>query len=109
MSEPKPRFTPGPWNVIEMDTGWIVGPREIDSEDYIADVGEVHKHITNTEYEREKANAYLIAAAPALYEACASMLETCGGSEYWNGETEKSLILIESALARARGETEEPS
>jgi len=42
-------------------------------------------------------------AAPQLLEACKSMLKTCGGSEYWNGETHESLLLIEAAVAKAAG------
>lgn len=49
------------------------------------------------------ANATLIAAAPDLLAACQSMLECCGPAEGWNGETNKSLLLIEAAIAKALG------
>jgi hypothetical protein len=48
-------------------------------------------------------NKHLIAAAPALLKACKSMLKTCGGSAYWNGETHASLLLIEAAIAKSEG------
>ena len=40
-------------------------------------------------------------AATALYEACESMMDTCGSPENWNGETYKSLILIRDAMEMA--------
>lgn len=40
-------------------------------------------------------------AAPELLTACQSMLKTCGGSEHWQGETRKSLLLMEEAVAKA--------
>lgn len=38
-----------------------------------------------------------------LLAACQSMMKTCGGSEFWNGETHESLKLIEAAIAKATG------
>ncbi len=46
----------------------------------------------------------LTKAAPLLLAACESMLETTGGSENWNGMTHDSLVLIEQAIAAAKGE-----
>lgn len=40
-------------------------------------------------------------AAPELLTACQSMLKTCGGAEHWQGETRKSLLLMEEAVAKA--------
>ena len=45
--------------------------------------------------------ARIEAAAPDLLAACQSMLNTCGGSEYWQGETRESLLLMEAAVAKA--------
>ena len=36
-----------------------------------------------------------------LLAACESMLRTCGGSRFWQGETRESLLLIEAAVAKA--------
>ena len=38
-----------------------------------------------------------------LLAACESMLRTCGGSQFWQGDTRESLLLIEAAVAKATG------
>lgn len=43
----------------------------------------------------------LHSAADDLAGACHSMIETTGGSEFWNGATHDSLVLIEAALSKA--------
>jgi len=43
----------------------------------------------------------LHSAADDLAVACLSMIETTGGSAFWNGATHESLLLIEAALAKA--------
>ena len=60
------KHTPGPWNVKEIETGWIIGPDRIERAGYIADV---HKHTIPDTDDTARANARLIAAAPDLYEA----------------------------------------
>ena len=114
MSEPK--WTPGPWNAIDCGTGWVVGPREADSDDYIADV---HLHTHGISDESAEANANLIAAAPELYEALEFLLPWAedGAEEglHHHRNTDegrrrcKEALLkcneARYALARARGET----
>ena len=41
-------------------------------------------------------------AATALYEACESMMDTCGSPDNWNGETYKSLIMMRDAMEMAQ-------
>ena len=98
MSEPK--WTPGPWNAIDCGTGWVVGPREADSDDYIADV---HLHTHGISDESAEANANLIAAAPELYESLYT-LAILHGDECSNGENCGGVQTALAALARARGE-----
>ena len=65
---PKSRHTPGPWHIINEKT--IVGadsPRQ----GYVADVN-LHRSSDNGEPDGF-ANAVLIAAAPAMYEALAKL------------------------------------
>lgn len=47
------------------------------------------------------ANAHLIAAAPDLLAACKSMSACCGPASGWDGETNRCLLLIEAAIAKA--------
>lgn len=68
-------FTPGPWKISR----------------------------TAVSIENTEANAHLIAAAPELYKACKMAIEATGGSKHWQGETEKFLLAMETALAKAEG------
>ena len=113
MSEPK--WTPGPWNAIDCGTGWVVGPREADSDDYIADV---HLHTHGISDESAEANANLIAAAPMLYEALDAiewalveyredsngLVGCCPSCEESVNEGHEVGCQLAAALARARGE-----
>ena len=53
------------------------------------------------------ANKRLIAAAPSLLAACKLVSETCGPAEFWNGETNRFLKLVEKAIAKAEGGSNE--
>jgi hypothetical protein len=46
-------------------------------------------------------DARLSDAAPALLAACKAMIACCGGSQNWNGETHRVLVLMETAVAKA--------
>lgn len=69
-------FTPGPWKAVGYSPGWwqIEGPEG----EQIADVNYSDGADEPTLYP-EEANARLIAAAPALYEACKTMLASLDG------------------------------
>jgi len=92
--------TPGPWNKTHVETGWIIGPRQQNRGDYVADVHE-HQSGAMTDSEAE-ANARLIAAAPLLLEACIEaraihMLLPMGAGH--------AIRLCDAAIAAAKGES----
>ncbi len=66
------KHTPGPWNAVPStcETGWLIGPRETNGPDYVADV---HKLTHGRSDEDSEANARLIAAAPDLLAACEAL------------------------------------
>lgn len=43
------------------------------------------------------------AASPDLLDACRAMVECCGPSENWQGETHEALNRMEAAIAKAEG------
>ena len=109
------KHTSGPW-ILDTISGWTDGSkRDLNGDIYIRKEGDAlpfgqvftdtdEREMLDSEIIPERiAAARLIAAAPELLEACKSMLKTCGGSEYWNGETHESLLLIEAAIAKAKG------
>ena len=60
--------TPGPWAVNKSDTCLIMVSKEISPG--------VTQHIADVQYNKERyANAHLIAAAPAMYEALNALVE----------------------------------
>ncbi len=99
--------TPGPWTVRLNKANWrcfdIIAKQEcITTEACIAQTG-----LWADEYKKEmQANAFAMAAAPELLEACQYMLsdEVTGGSIHWNGNTHKALAMMEHAVAKAKGE-----
>ena len=119
MSETK--FTPGPWVVSGKihNYGSIVCPASqtdrplgasADTErckrDYMHQIAAVNKHSCHFSSDESKANAYLIAAAPELYEALKNVYIlprpwVLGDIswERWNGIFEQ----IDAALAKAEG------
>ena len=71
MSTNKPaggaQFTPGPWAVNKSDTCLIMVSKSMG-------MG-AEKHIADVQYNEERyANAHLIAAAPAMYEALQNLV-----------------------------------
>ncbi len=97
MSEPK--FTPGPWSVEGRYVGRMVGG-EIDT-----CIAECFNHLS-IDRHNAKANAYLIAAAPELYEAL-EKLEGWFDSDSKEG-ADKYLTEAKAARAKARGELMTP-
>ena len=100
--------TPGPWqaemphrNDVHMGritTAWRQGECHL----VVAQCGLDHVYVGLPGEERI-ANAYLIAAAPDLYEACQCVLELDDVSDILAGN-ETLRDLIEAALAKACGE-----
>lgn len=96
------KFTPGPWEVDEDET---LDPRFAVMSARSFEVASVY----NVEDGDAEANARLIAAAPALFNACHVALQVC---RYDAGEGRKAYDLqfvretLESALAAAGKERE---
>ena len=62
------QFTPGPWAVNKSDTCLIMVSKSMG-------MG-AEKHIADVQYNEERyANAHLIAAAPAMYEALSELVK----------------------------------
>lgn len=67
-----PKWTPGPWNTIHVDTGYTVGRDKQRRGDYVADV---HEHQSGAMSDDEAAaNARLIAKAPEMAEEIARLI-----------------------------------
>lgn len=89
-------FTPGPWVAgKEIGYGQLNGIQIRDGRGYVAAV--VVADVTEL-YQSREANARLIAAAPALYEALDAALAVHGDSYSWGPQAK-------AALAQARGES----
>ena len=87
----KTQFTPGPW---DCDNDWAVGKRAINgSLDLIANLS------YSCFQEAKQADAHLIAAAPAMYEALLTMRtyleQVQGKDDEWD--------IVNAALAQAEG------
>ena len=85
------QFTPGPW---DCDNDWAVGKRAINgSLDLIANLS------YSCFQEAKQADAHLIAAAPAMYEALLTMRtyleQVQGKDDEWD--------IVNAALAQAEG------
>ena len=107
-----PKFTPGPWKPCrahEDFEGPLFDIDEDDAEMYAArpfvrieaatcDVAAAHDL-----FEFDAANAYLIAAAPELYEALAGTLDWL--ASYPGFGSEQAWLKAHAALAKARGES----
>lgn len=100
------KHTPGKWSAdpkrltVQTSNGEIEGPVM----SYLVGNQGTGPGMTVSIASERHADHYLCAAAPELLAACESMLATCGGSQHWNGETHESLLLIEAAIARAKGQ-----
>ena len=93
-------FTPGPWKISRTAGRRHDLRRTISSSIYGRDC---IVEVFGLSIENTEANAHLIAAAPELYKACKMAIEATGGSKHWQGETEKFLLAMETALAKAEG------
>lgn len=101
------RFTPGPWEVVRQDyipeagDEWRMRVRSLDSEEMYLDLIEDAYFVEMRPGERE-ANAHLIAAAPALYEALRELLNyAASSSSILSFETRPSHIRWLESLALA--------
>lgn len=129
----KPKHTPGPWMVIERHPMrdpapispnfarfWVgYQPSEWRGPSTIAQVsarndGTVIQNVNGHKDEEIPGNAYLIAAAPEMYEALVLMemhllSDLSGGMRVMQavekGAYEAMLNVVQSAMAKARGET----
>lgn len=82
------KHTPGPWNCV--DPHVIRGPKNV----------VVAKTLDSKEgYEIKQANAHLIAAAPAMYEALTNLLKMVEDGDYTTIELNEA----RAALAQAEG------
>ena len=107
------RFTPGPWQVFTTADGRsLLGVGDRNSTG-ISDCGDVTTNdlgIWRSGKER-RANAALIAAAPALYEALHGLFIQALQSELNDSANEwgrDAILAARAALALARGETSQP-
>ena len=87
------KHTPGPWNCV--DPHVIRGPKNV----------VIAKTLDSKEgYEIKQANAHLIAAAPAMYEALKAALDYYRGVFTGNTVTDEMMSSkLEQALAQAEG------
>jgi len=93
------KHTPGPWKCV--DPHVIRGPKNV----------VVAKTLDSKEgYEIKQANAHLIAAAPAMYEALQAIVQSCASRTYkevlHTAEGKKLFLAYEQsckALAQAEG------
>ncbi len=87
------KHTPGPWKCV--DPHVIRGPKNV----------VVAKTLDSKEgYEIKQANAHLIAAAPAMYEALKAALDYYRGVFTGNTVTDEMMSSkLEQALAQAEG------
>lgn len=103
MSETK--FTPGPWQPRYTGRGKSVFYHVSVTVPVIPGYcGETTKELASmstTDGESERFNAYLIAAAPELYDALENMLAISGGVERGSAVYDSAV----AALAKARGES----
>lgn len=95
MSETK--WTPGPWEI----TSGFVGPLKIVAsvDESIDRSGKMEvAHVGAETFDRCRANARLISAAPDMYDALAAFVSDCDNTEC------EFCIAARAALAKSRGE-----
>jgi hypothetical protein len=120
MSEPK--FTPGPWKVesafpfVAFGHDWTIIRKHDTPDDRwvaVACIDNMHgdcTHETITTPDEQRANASLIAAAPALFEACETALELWPVTDEFKPRSSEEramkacLLKLKAALALASGE-----
>ncbi len=96
------QFTPGPWRIIDsrdQSKATIVGA-DFPAMGFVADVN-LCRNNTHQQVDG-RANATLIAAAPAMYEALKAMLEHEGERVYSGIGTEHDSEVLEAAKQAAR-------
>lgn len=94
-----PKFTPGPWEVGELDRGFGRGSLCVqDQHGFIAKMPGDHL------WSESLANAHLIAAAPDLYEALRGCMAACELQGADSAEFFDARNSAYAALAKARGE-----
>lgn len=93
MSEAK--FTKGPWVAISNGSYFNIGPANEDS------IVPVYPDVCIGVMHHDEANAYLIAAAPEMYE----MLEDFKDFAISQGWKRSIVTAAEEILAKARGES----
>ncbi len=94
------KHTKGPWTVRGPDKASIVGRRR--DSDLPLHVAEVSLPIDDGhEYEMQKANAHLIAAAPELLEACRKLLAE--HKEHTKMVSSPAIRTAVAAIAKAKG------
>ena len=109
------KFTPGPWKAFWSGTYYDI---RVSEEEGGEDIWTYSPHfaivIQNSLYrhtsglEKQEANAHLIAAAPAMYEALERIAEYWnGGSDSAVGAIETVMEIAEAALAKAEGRDSE--
>jgi hypothetical protein len=102
MTERTEKWTPKPWHATEPN-----GMVKTERNQLIASV--YGDHPDCEEDDRQKANAHLIAAAPALYEALDIVLDALGAlsnpSELHGWVSEEQQEFVFAARRKARGES----
>jgi len=95
------KHTPAPWELVQGNEIGI--PMRIKSNSFgiIARLNDILP--TENGYEENKANAYLIAAAPELLDALL-IAKDCIEDKQAGDECIKALIVISNAILKARGE-----
>lgn len=90
-----PNFTPGPWQRLSSGSVWS-------ENNQIVHMDDIHPTPMNDEYLAEReANARLIAAAPAMYEA---LHRAVNEMEFWSkGHSDAEIAIARAALAQAEG------
>lgn len=103
------KHTPGPWNytLCDDETAWMIGPRDTDGPDYVADV---HKLVRGRSHADSEANARLIAAGPELLAACKAAIASlsqpvmANASSSIKGDVAFAIKNMSVAIAKATGE-----
>ncbi len=111
MSNKKEKFTPGPWKAMALfpsnQKGWdyVIYQTPVNSRDIGKRITFTNPEHDETSTEEAKANAYLMAAAPSMYQVLDNLQKQFEKSDA-SGETDHGLEIawIKETLYRARGE-----
>jgi hypothetical protein len=94
------QFTPGPWCVTDRDDLFRIREEASDAVLATTDDGG-HPTEAIFDYDEQRANAHLIAAAPDLYAALEALVKEANGFESWQ-RPYAALEPAFAALAKAR-------